>query len=567
MGRRKMKSSHVFSFVVGSLLVFSFFLLHVNHSLFFPSSADAADDAAADNIDTNKFSSIHRHTLTNSVIREHQHAAASPPRPPSSSSVLLPDWEVLVISPAADRNDDGGGDSNLSCVFRNGATSAARYAGTVPSSGRATFLCTLPNSVRRLRPFHTPRVVSKVPSRADAPPATSSPMARWNRLAYESLSTADDVIVFAKGVNRHSVSRPASELRCVFVDAEGAAIAETAVTSSAQEVFRCAHPDIATPPPPSDVRVSIRVVGEGGSAIPTAAAYKPAGRGTASKQKARLCASTMVYNAAKFLPEWMKYHSSVGVDKFVLYDNGSEDDLESAAARLREAGGYDVDVVYWPWPKTQEAGFSHAAAAYRDACDWMAFLDVDEFVFSPAWSGSDGPDRAMLGSMLPTNRTRIGQVCIRCLEFGPSGQRTHPRGGVTQGYTCRTRVENRHKSIVRPDAIDESLANSIHHFVLDGSRWETSWVGTRQAVVNHYKFQAWDEFRVKFRRRASSYVSDWTDRSNPGSNDRTPGLGFRPVEPEGWAGRFCEVNDTGLRDVTRRWFGGVEPNAKMVWEE
>ncbi|KAJ6839138.1 putative UPF0392 protein-like [Iris pallida] len=565
MGRRKMKTAHVFSFAVGFLLLFSFFLLlHVNHHL------SSSPSTIMDVVDTNKFASVHhRHTLTNSLLREHQHA---PPRqsPPSSHSVLFPDWQVLVLSPAAlvvDVDDH----HDLSCVFHNGAASAARLAGTIPSSGRPAFLCTLPNSVRRLRPFYTPRLVrlGKILSRAEDAPPAASPMARWNRLAYESLSTARDVLVFAKGVNRPSVSRPAAELRCVFVDADGATVAETDVTSSAQEVFRCPHPpDIIITT--SDVRVSIRVLGEEESTISTVATYKPPPSLPASKTStSTLCASTMVYNATKFLPEWIKYHSSVGVDKFVLYDNGSEDDLQSAAARLRDAGGYDVDVVYWPWPKTQEAAFSHAAAAHRDACAWMAFVDVDEFVFSPAWSGSDAPDRTLLGSLLPKNRTGpVGQVSIHCHEFGPSGRLAHPRGGVTQGYTCRTRAEKRHKSIVRPDAVDESLANSIHHFALDRSgKWETDWLRPGRAVVNHYKFQAWDEFRVKFRRRASSYVSDWTDRTNPGSNDRTPGLGFHPVEPEGWAGRFCEVNDTGLRDVTRRWFGGVGPGAKMDWEE
>ncbi|ONK75864.1 uncharacterized protein A4U43_C03F21350 [Asparagus officinalis] len=33
-----------------------------------------------------------------------------------------------------------------------------------------------------------------------------------------------------------------------------------------------------------------------------------------------------------------------------------------------------------------------------------------------------------------------------------------------------------------------------------------------------------------------------------GSKDRAPGLGTKAVEPPNWSTRFCEVNDTGLRD-------------------
>lgn len=87
------------------------------------------------------------------------------------------------------------------------------------------------------------------------------------------------------------------------------------------------------------------------------------------------------------------------------------------------------------------------------------------------------------------------------------------------------------------------------------------------AVVNHYKYQAWPEFRTKFRRRVSAYVVDWKETVNPTSKDRTPGLGFQPIEPEGWSEMFCEIRDERLKMFTQRWFGSLTPNGfKMVWE-
>ncbi|KAG5573601.1 hypothetical protein H5410_063367 [Solanum commersonii] len=74
-------------------------------------------------------------------------------------------------------------------------------------------------------------------------------------------------------------------------------------------------------------------------------------------------------------------------------------------------------------------------------------------------------------------------------------------------------------------------------------------------VLNHFKFQAWSEFKAKFRRRVSAYVVDWTKELNPRSNDRTPGLGFSAVEPKDWPSKFYEVYDNGLKDLTWRWFG------------
>ncbi|KAI3963589.1 hypothetical protein MKW92_050129 [Papaver armeniacum] len=180
------------------------------------------------------------------------------------------------------------------------------------------------------------------------------------------------------------------------------------------------------------------------------------------------------------------------------------------------------------------------------------------------------PSPDMLTSLLPSNFSslqsqKIGQLQIFCYEFGMYDQKVHSVEGVTQGYECRRRILNRHKSIVLLNTIDTSMFNVIHHFELkDGYNGRK--VSSRYAVVNHYKYQAWSEFQAKFKRRVSAYVVDWKDPVNPMSKDHTPGLGFEPVEPKDWG--FCEVQDTGLKMLTQKWFGLVSfEGLKMVWQE
>uniref|UniRef100_J3MHU2 Glycosyltransferase family 92 protein n=1 Tax=Oryza brachyantha TaxID=4533 RepID=J3MHU2_ORYBR len=374
------------------------------------------------------------------------------------------------------------------------------------------------------------------------------------RLVYDAAVVGGgDVLVFAKGVNpRQGVNRPASDVRCVYY--RGSAddvVASLPADTSAQQVFRCPPPPAASPA--ETLRVTLSVAGEE-EPIPSMATYSPARTPAATQQKGRrrkICACSMVRDVGKFLREWVVYHAAVGVERFILYDNGSEDDLAEQVRRLT-AEGIEVSILAWPWPKTQEAGFSHGAAVQREWCEWMAFIDVDEFIFSPQWGSSgEASSKGMLRSMVSVEAD-VGQVSVGCMEFGPSGRRRHPAEGVTQGYTCRRRAVERHKSVVRLEAVARSLVNSVHHFALrEGARGEWN----RRARVNHYKYQAWEEFRLKFRRRVSAYVADWTDRANPLSKDRTPGLGFLAVEPPRRPASFCEVNDTLLRDVTRRWFG------------
>uniref|UniRef100_A0A0D9WUC4 Glycosyltransferase family 92 protein n=1 Tax=Leersia perrieri TaxID=77586 RepID=A0A0D9WUC4_9ORYZ len=470
----------------------------------------------------------------------------------TDATVLLPDWEVLVL---LHPNATAIAGSNATCAFRRGASSSpARAIGRLPS-GRLAYTCVMPESERRHHPFHAPRIVATAAAHGSPPHEEEDEvmMEKWSgRLVYESaVVNGGEVLVFAKGVNpRQGVNRPASHLRCLYYRRRGIAASLPAATS-AQQVFRC------PPPPPTSaddvLRVTLAIAGED-EPIPSVATYNPPPpRGITSSpatSKYKICACTMVRNVGKFLREWVEYHAAVGVDRFILYDNGSDDDLPRHVRHLT-ADGYHVTTLPWPWPKTQEAGFSHGAAVHRDSCEWMAFIDVDEFIFSPHWADSP-PSKSMLQSIVAV-KPNIGQVSLRCMDFGPSGRTAHPGEGVTQGYTCRRRSPERHKSLLRLDAADPSLLNCVHHFEL---RPEFAGEMVRRgARVNHYKYQAWPEFRVKFRRRVSTYVADWTDRVNLQSKDRTPGLGFEPVEPAGWAAKFCQVNDTLLRDVTRRWFG------------
>lgn len=494
------------------------------------------------------------------------------------AGVLLPDCQVLLLLDSSLHDAYYyTKDSSLTCVFQDGATSPAHFAGVLASSDRPTFKCTVPKSIHikkipsgRLH-LTKPLLVDKRTQPAQvAGRRTDEMLLWWNLLVYESFSTAEDVVVFAKGVNnRQNKNRSPSDLSCIFQSSSHTVT--TIVTSSAQEVFRCHHPEPSNFPthPEKPITVSLQITHL--SPIPSVAQYKPQLQKSSPSEKSLICACTMVRNVGKFLPEWVTFHSSIGVNKFFFYDNGSDDELDDVinTTVTNHPKKINITTYHWPWAKTQEAGFSHCAVANRDTCKWMMFLDVDEFVFMPSWENSTKPSPTMLSAILPTTDgdERIGQLLIPCQDYGPSGQTQHPSSGVIYGYTCRRNVEERHKSIVRLGGVDDSLKNVVHHFTLKGG-----YVGRRlrswEAVVNHYKYQVWVEFRHKFRQRVSAYVPDWTAATNPNSKDRTPGLGFEPIEPADWTRRFCDVNDTRLRDVSWRWFHRVGPDgfSTMAWD-
>ncbi|CAN8276491.1 unnamed protein product [Cochlearia groenlandica] len=542
-------------FIVLSLSSFVFFSLYSSPNSIFKTTRPLFSYVI------NGQDSIHRYNQSNGYKRKIK-----------SDAVLWPGWDLMVIVSPEEKNVTPpftADDYDYTCFYPNGEKSAARFAAILPFTNRAAFRCNLPGEYRHHHPIPTPILASSKSFRI-SPETRWLDLPLWNFVVFEAISTENDVVLFVKGPNRGLGSnKPPESFRCVFGggEEESDSAVRTTVTSSVQEVFRCPFPNVTIDSPIKVYLETVPTKTEEKKTIPSVAYFSPKRKLTKhNKNKSLLCATTMVYNVAKYLREWVMYHATIGIERFIIYDNNSDDELNDVVSILNKEG-YDVTKVLWLWPKTQEAGFSHAAVYGNDTCTWMMYIDVDEFLFSPVWSNQTKPSNQLIRSLLPLNQTTIGQVSFKSLEFGPSNQTEHPRGGVTQGYTCRREEEQRHKSIVRLDAVEHSLYTAIHHFGIKGEyEWRVE--DTEEGVVNHYKYQAWSEFKAKFKRRVSAYVVDWTRVSNPKSRDRTPGLGFRPIEPEKWAQKFCEVVDVRLKKLTKKWFGYREKNGyRMAWQK
>jgi hypothetical protein len=109
------------------------------------------------------------------------------------------------------------------------------------------------------------------------------------------------------------------------------------------------------------------------------------------KYKLSVCA--LFKNEAPYLKEWLEYHRMVGVDHFYLYDNGSKDrPFDVLAPYIKEgivtltrwsdrAGNRDGDnVERWVF-STQLPAYGHAVKCFGiKESEWLAFLDVDEFM-------------------------------------------------------------------------------------------------------------------------------------------------------------------------------------------
>ncbi|KAJ4974910.1 hypothetical protein NE237_008084 [Protea cynaroides] len=393
----------------------------------------------------------------------------------------------------------------------------------------------------------------------------AGPTHRWDSLVYEALVDRDNTtVLFVKGLNLRSdrLSDP-TRFECLYGwDFKNPRLVlKSKVISAAQEIVRCRTPLSVLDRTFDSIKVSLVVNHKG---ILQSVAQPQRLPAPDSNEKQEMCVCTMVRNQARFLREWVMYHARIGVNRWFIYDNNSDDDIEHVVDSL-DGSGFNVTRHTWPWIKTQEAGFAHCALRARDSCEWVGFIDVDEFLHLPLQSDTNNQTVSSLHDLLSQQPHWLGELRLWCYSFGPSGLKKVPEGGVTVGYTCRLGVPERHKSIIRPEALNPALINVVHHFHLrDGFKYMN--VDRGLMVINHYKYQVWEVFKEKFYRRVATYVADWQEDENVGSKDRAPGLGTKAVEPDDWSNRFCEVTDTGLKDWVMRVM--ADPHTQVLpWQQ
>jgi hypothetical protein len=206
---------------------------------------------------------------------------------------------------------------------------------------------------------------------------------------------------------------------------------------------------------------------------------------------------------AENLREWVAFHRVVGVDHLYLYDNASEDDHLEALAPFIDEGS--VTVHEWPVFPGQGSAYDHCLARHGEECRWMAFLDVDEFLFSPT------------GKLLPEVLRDFEQhagIGVTRAWMGTAGHETRPDGLLLANFDSRLHPPepNRSvKSIVDPARVarranehwfefaDGAPTVDEHHQPLES--WRRPDELTVDVLrINHYFTKSEQEAMAKFDR-------------------------------------------------------------------
>lgn len=265
-----------------------------------------------------------------------------------------------------------------------------------------------------------------------------------------------------------------------------------------------------------------------------------------------LSAVAIFKNEARYLDEWLAFGVSEGIEHVLLYDNSSTDNAREVVQPWIDAG--IVELIDWPiaWKDgAQKKAYLDALRRLRGRTRWAAFIDIDEFLFSP--SGS-------LPDVLKRYEDHAG-VVVNWQCYGTSGHKIRPPGLTIENYTRRARTNwarnRRVKTIIDPFAAVEP--HSSHFFkVQPGKALVTEdfnpveltrskngrrrlrhlaallpylpfdpysvirptieQISVKDLRINHYATRSWEDARGKYKDRLTMLASD--RRSHSRYHDR-----------------------------------------------
>ena len=151
-----------------------------------------------------------------------------------------------------------------------------------------------------------------------------------------------------------------------------------------------------------------------------------AGAERGTMDKIAVCA--IFKDEAPYLLEWIAFHKMIGVDLFVLYDNGSTDGGPELIRRSNFAR--NVTLIEWSDRPGQISAYRHFHEHHARDFTWAAFIDLDEFIM-PASGGS------IRDILIRKVYEPYADILLNWLIFGPSGHDRRPGGSVIENFTWR----------------------------------------------------------------------------------------------------------------------------------
>jgi len=234
----------------------------------------------------------------------------------------------------------------------------------------------------------------------------------------------------------------------------------------------------------------------------------------------RVAVALFVRNEQADIASWIAWHAAIGVQKFYIYDDHSDDEtyaIIEVAARL-----FDIELE-----KTDRVGqpdfYWRQRDSYLSACrkasgreEWLAMLDGDEYINimdAPSISAFVAPFQA------------FNAIALNWRIFGSSGRALQEKESPVAVFKAHSSIDfpdnSLVKSLIRPEQYsydyrdphrlimqNETYADALgRRFEWKNSTKSPVWEG---AVINHYVCRSMESYVRRIRRRIDADLRNST---------------------------------------------------------
>jgi hypothetical protein len=152
-------------------------------------------------------------------------------------------------------------------------------------------------------------------------------------------------------------------------------------------------------------------------------------------------------NESHILKEWIEHHLNMGVDKFLLIDNGSSDNYLHIIKKYIDENKVTlkIDETKWKQNELYNKYYLHECKNY----DWVMVIDLDEFVYS-----KNGFNK--ITDYLDTVKSDIDAVTMHWKLFGSSGHIKQPNNVIKNFTAMKNKISTdlgHRKNIIRGNLI------------------------------------------------------------------------------------------------------------------
>lgn len=176
----------------------------------------------------------------------------------------------------------------------------------------------------------------------------------------------------------------------------------------------------------------------------------------------RTAACVIVKDEERDIAEWLVYHSLLGFDCFIIFDNNSSDQTREII-KTASSSMY-IKLITWDRndARTQVEAYEEACKRFKSEFDWIGFFDADEFLVLHEHDHV---------SVYLSNFESYSGNAINWAVFGSNGFVDYHSKLLIESFTRRSTeklFENRHvKSFIRPSALIR--CENPHFFEISGS--------------------------------------------------------------------------------------------------